>query len=84
MGVGNVTIVRMMALQVTLAVFVGFGLGVGAASISGNVLGGTGLAFQMPWQVPVIGLACVLLCCLLAGVLSIGRVLRLEPAVVFR
>jgi putative ABC transport system permease protein len=42
------------------------------------------LAFYTPWQLlPVTGGAVVLIC-ILASLLSIRRVLVLEPAVVFR
>ena len=41
-----------------------------------------GLAFQMPWQIPVGGAIAILCCCLAAGLISIIRVLRVEPAIV--
>jgi putative ABC transport system permease protein len=43
-----------------------------------------GLAFQMPWQIPVFGAAAILGCCVLAALISLRRVLTLEPAVVFK
>jgi putative ABC transport system permease protein len=84
MGVSNGRLIGMMSLQVLLATVLGFGLGVGGASITGAAFAGGGLAFQMIWQIPVFGFFAVLLCCLLAGVFSMARVIRLEPAVVFR
>jgi len=42
------------------------------------------LAFVMPWQIPVFGGVAILICCLLAGLISVRRVIALEPAVVFR
>jgi uncharacterized membrane protein len=38
----------------------------------------------MAWQVPVFGGLAILICCLIAAAISIQRVLRLEPAVVFK
>ena len=35
-------------------------------------------------QLPVFGGLAILLCCMLAALLSIQRVLRLEPAIVFK
>lgn len=84
MGVSNFQIVQMMAMQVLVATVVGFGIGVGIAAMSGKALAATGLAFEMPWPVPVLGFFGVLCCCLLAGLFSVIRVLRLEPAVVFK
>jgi ABC-type antimicrobial peptide transport system permease subunit len=38
----------------------------------------------MPWQIPVIGAVAILLCCVAAAIFSLVRVLRLDPAVVFK
>jgi putative ABC transport system permease protein len=84
MGVSNARIVAMMTVQVFVVALLGYGLGVGGASITGAAFAGSGLAFEMPWVIPVIGLGAVLLCCTLAGFLSLIRVLRVEPGVVFR
>lgn len=84
MGVTNGTIVRMVALQVATVGALGFGIGVGAAAVSGNILARGDLAFRMVWQTPLLGGAAILVCCLGAGLLSLGRVLRLEPAIVFK
>jgi putative ABC transport system permease protein len=84
MGVTNWTIVRMVTLQVATVGALGFGIGIGAASVSGNVLSKVDLAFRMVWQIPLLGAAAILFCCLAAGMLSLGRVLRLEPAMVFK
>ena len=43
-----------------------------------------GLAFNMSWHIPVVGGLAVLCCCLVAGVLGMVRVVKLEPAVVFK
>ena len=85
MGTGRLTILRMMTLQVLLVASVGYGIGVGLATLTGAVLGDTaGFAFQMSWHIPLVGAAGVMLCCMLAGLLGMARVLRLEPAMVFK
>lgn len=84
MGATNWTIVRMVGLQVTTVGVLGFGLGLGAAAISGRVLAGGDLAFRMVWQIPIIGAVAILICCMGAGLLSLVRVLRIEPGVVFK
>ncbi|MCC7014275.1 MAG: FtsX-like permease family protein [Planctomycetes bacterium] len=84
MGADNWMLLRMVFAQVLLAAFVGFGIGVGVAAASGAVFEGTKLAFMMAWQVPVFGGLAILVCSLLAALISIQRVLRLEPAIVFK
>ncbi len=84
MGASNFLLLRMVAAQVMFAAFVGFGIGVGLTALSGRVLSGSELAFNMAWQVPVFGGVAIVICCLFAALLSISRVLRLEPAVVFK
>jgi hypothetical protein len=38
----------------------------------------------MTWQIPVLGAVAILLCCAVASLVSLIRVVRLEPAVVFK
>jgi len=84
MGTPNKVIVRMVMLQAALAGAVGYGIGLGIAGVGGFFLGDGGLAFRMTWQVPVFGLVSVVLCCIVAGTLSVLNVLRIEPAIVFK
>lgn len=84
MGATGWTLVRMVTVQVITVGVVGWGLGVGAGSLLGKAVGEAGLAFMMPWQIPVLSAAAILIICLLAGLLSLHRVLKLEPAVVFK
>lgn len=84
MGAANGTILRMMAVQVAFVGIVGYGLGVGLACLTGTILEKGGLAFYMTWEIPIFGGVAVILCSILAGVLGMIRVIRLEPAVVFK
>jgi len=84
MGVGNLQLIRMVVLQSSVAGSVGFGIGVGGAALTGLAFASAGLAFQMPWQVPVLGAIAIGICCVIASVFGLLRVLRLEPAIVFR
>src|SRR5262249_50812157 len=45
MGAGNGTVFRMLVMQVLVVALIGYGLGVGAAGISGAILSRGGLAF---------------------------------------
>jgi putative ABC transport system permease protein len=84
MGAANATVLRMLCLQVVTVGSIGYGIGVGGASVTGMLFGSVGLAFQMHWLIPAVGSAAVLACCLAAGMLGMIRVLRLEPSVVFK
>ena len=84
MGTTNWTVLKMMCLQVVLVGSIGYGLGVGFASLTGVVFGNGKLAFHMAWQIPLVGGFAVLCCCLVAGVLGMVRVVKLEPGVVFK
>jgi putative ABC transport system permease protein len=84
MGATNFRIVRMILLQAMLVGLLGFGMGVGLAALFGVVTKGGELAFFTPWQLlPITGGAIVLIC-ILSSLLSIRRVIVLEPAIVFR
>jgi putative ABC transport system permease protein len=85
MGTTNRVLLRMILLQALVVGGIGYGLGVGAASAWGTLLGGrTQIAFRLPWQLLMMSAAAVLLICLGAAALSIRKVMKLEPAVVFR
>lgn len=84
MGTTNGTLLRMILLQACLVGSVGYGLGVGAASLFGTLLSRTELAFKMPWQLPVLSAVAVLCICMGSALLSMQKVLRLEPAIVFK
>jgi putative ABC transport system permease protein len=84
MGATNLRIVGMILLQATVVGLLGYGIGVGGAALFGWRVQGTELAFYTWWPIlPVTGLAVVLIC-VLSSLISIRRVVVLEPAVVFR
>ena len=85
MGATDSKLLQMILLQALMVGAIGYGLGVGAASAWGGFLGGrTQIAFNLPWQLLVGSAAAVLLICLSAAALSIRKVMKLEPAIVFR
>jgi putative ABC transport system permease protein len=84
MGMTNGQIVLMILLQATVVGLLGYGMGVGLAALFGWKAAGTELAFFTPWLLlPITGGAIVLIC-ILSSLLSVQRVIRLEPAIVFR
>ena len=84
MGASNGMLLRMIILQSLLVSVIGYDLGVGLASAMGLATGKTELAFKMPWQLLVISAAAVLLIALASAFISILKVLRLGPAIVFK
>lgn len=85
MGTTNRKLLRMISLQAAEVGAVGYGLGIGAASAWGGLLTGrTQIAFQFPWQLLLVSAAAVMIICVGAAVLSIRKVIKLEPAIVFR
>ena len=84
MGASNFRIVQMILLQAVVVGLLGYGLGVGLATLFGEQTKGGELAFYTPWQLlPITGGAVVMIC-VLASLLSVRKVMVLEPAVVFR
>jgi putative ABC transport system permease protein len=84
MGTTNLRIVGMILLQALVVGLLGYGLGVGLAALFGWATAGGELAFYTPWQLLPITAAAIVLICVLSSVLSVRRVVVLEPAVVFR
>ena len=85
MGTTNRKLLRMISIQAATVGAIGWGLGVGAASAWGGVLSGrTQIAFKLPWQLLLVSAIAVMVICVGAAALSIRKVMKLEPAMVFR
>ena len=85
MGARNGMLLRMILLQALVVGAIGYGLGVGTASAWGMLISGrTQLAFRLPWHLLMVSAIAVLVICLSSAALSIRKVMKLEPAVVFR
>jgi len=84
MGATNVDLLRMVVLQALVVGLIGYGLGVGAAAFMGHAARGTELAFYLPWQILAISGVAILLICIFSAFLSLWKVVKLEPAIVFK
>jgi putative ABC transport system permease protein len=85
MGTSNWMILCMVLSQALQVGVVGYGVGVGLAALFGWwTRAASRLSFFMPWQVLVITAAAVFVIVLVASLLSIRKVLVLDPAIVFR
>ena len=84
MGASNLILLRMILLQAVLVGSIGYGLGVGLTGLFGFAMRDTILAFKFPWQLLLFSGAGVSLICIFAALISILKVIRLEPAIVFK
>lgn len=86
MGMSDRRVVSMILIQGLVVGGIGYGMGAGLATFYGMFAQRSMplLAFFLPWQVLALAAAAMLVIVLLASLLSIRRVLVLEPAVVFQ
>lgn len=84
MGTSDSRLLRMILLQAMVVGFIGYGLGVGAAAVFGAAVKNTELAFFMPWQLLVVSAGAILMICVISALVSVRKVMKLEPAVVFK
>jgi putative ABC transport system permease protein len=84
MGTSNGTLLRMILLQAVLVGSIGYGMGVGLTALFGYAMRHSILAFKFPWQLLLFSGAGVSLICMFAALISIVKVMRLEPAIVFK
>ena len=85
MGVTNLGVVGMVLVQAAIVSLLGYGIGVGLAAAFGEYTREhSKLAFFMPWQVLGLTALCVIVIALISSVLSVRKVMVLEPAIVFR
>lgn len=84
MGATNGRLLGMIMLQAVLVGMIGYGLGVGASALIGRAFRGTELAFLMLWQCLAITGGAVIVICALSSIMSMRKVMKLEPAIVFK
>lgn len=84
MGANNSLLRKMILLQAVYVSLIGWGIGIGAAAIFGFLSAGTELSFSMPFLLYLGSGFSILFICILAGVFSMHRVEKLDPAIVFK
>jgi putative ABC transport system permease protein len=84
MGAGNMRLLGMIMLQGLIVGVIGYGIGVGLAAAMGSAVGKSQLAFRLLWETLAISGGAVALICSAAALLSMLKVFRLEPAIVFK
>lgn len=86
MGAKTRTLIGMILLQALAVGLIGYGIGVGLAGAF-SLLGrkpGAELAVYFPWQLMIAALVSMLLTVSAGSLLSLKRVIQLEPAIVFK
>ena len=63
---------------------IGWGIGIGAAALFGWLLRHTELSFSLPWWLYLLSGVCLFCICLIAALFSIIKVIRIDPAIVFK
>ena len=84
MGATNGMLLRMILLQAMMVGAIGYGLGVGGASLFGTLMRGTELAFRLTRELLFISGSAIVIIIIFSAVISIWKVMRLEPAIVFK
>lgn len=84
MGASNFKLAQMIVVQAAVVGFVGFGVGVGVMSGFFSFLPEGRAPLVLLWQIPLIVFVAVTLICMVAALVCVWRVMRIEPAIVFR
>ncbi len=84
MGATNPRLLGMILLQAVVVGLIGYGLGIGLASLFGQLAGRTELSFRLLWQTLAVSGGAITIIVSFASLLSIHKVIRLEPAIVFK
>jgi putative ABC transport system permease protein len=84
MGANNSLLVKMIIIQALFVSAIGWGIGIGGASLFGWGLRHTELSFSLPWWLYIFTALSMLFICFAAAVFSVLRVVRVDPAIVFK
>lgn len=85
MGASTFTLARMILLQAFTVGLTGYGVGIGLATVFGYFSARSGgLPFIETWQLLLLVLVALLAICTFSALISIIKLARLEPAIVFR
>jgi putative ABC transport system permease protein len=84
MGAKNSLLIKMVIVQSLLVSAIGWGIGIGAASLFGWGMRGTELSFNLPWWLYLFSSFSLLSICFIAALFSVIKVVRIDPAIVFK
>jgi putative ABC transport system permease protein len=84
MGAQNSMLVKMVIYQSLVVSLIGWGIGIGAAAVFGWFTRHTELSFSLPWWLYLISCFSLLVICFISALFSMIKVVRLDPAIVFK
>jgi putative ABC transport system permease protein len=84
MGATNGLLLRMILLQALIVGAIGYGLGVGGASLFGYAMRGTELSFRLTSDLLYLSGGAITVIIIFSALISIHKVMKLEPAIVFK
>lgn len=83
MGATNSLLTKMVLFQALMVATLGWGIGLGCTTLFGFTAGGTELSFTLPWWLFLASGAAIYLITLFSALISILKIVRLEPSIVF-
>ncbi|MEW5822268.1 MAG: ABC transporter permease [Cyanobacteriota bacterium] len=84
-GAKNSTLTKMLFVQSGVVGMLGYGIGLGITTVFGSTIPKfTVLAFYTPYQLLILAFLVVVGLCIFSSLFSIRRVVKVEPAIVFR
>ncbi|MFN0065034.1 MAG: ABC transporter permease [Chlamydiales bacterium] len=84
MGATHKVLIRMVLVQGLMTAALGWGLGIGLTALFGFSSGGTELSYTLPWWLLLASGLSILSITLLAALISIYKILHLQPSIVFQ
>lgn len=84
MGANNKLITKMVLVQALMTATLGWSFGIGLTTLFGISSGGTELSFKLPWWLFLSSGVGMYSITLLAALISLYKIIRLEPSIVFQ
>lgn len=84
MGATNKLITKMVFLQALMVATIGWSFGIGLTTLFGGSSGGTELSFLLPWWLFIGSGVAIYFITFLAALVSLYKIIRLEPSIVFQ
>jgi putative ABC transport system permease protein len=83
-GASNRYLCKVLIRQAVLSAVIGYGIGMGACFVIVWVARDGGVAILLPWQLSAAMFALTIVMCVSASLISINKVMHIEPGMVFK
>lgn len=84
MGAPNSYVIRVIMTQASIAALIGYGIGIVVSIFVVNGGSKGGAAIVLSWQLTILMLFVTLGMCISAAVISVNKIMKLDPAMVFK